>query len=43
MAQGYTQPVSGLAFLGFCSAGKRYLPPQEAKLCPAGQTPANPL
>lgn len=42
MAQGYTQPVSGLAFLGFCSAGKRYLP-QEAKLCPAWQTPANPL
>lgn len=31
MAQGYTQPVLGLAFLGFCSAGKRYLP-QEAKL-----------
>lgn len=40
MAQGYTQPVSGLSFLGFCS-GKRFLR-QEAKLCPcAQQTPCS--
>lgn len=41
MAQGYTQPVSGLGFLGFCSAGQRCL--QQGRLnCPAGQTPATP-
>lgn len=30
MAQGYTQPVSGLGFLGFCSAGQRCL--QQGRL-----------
>lgn len=44
MAQGYTQPVSGLGFLGFCSAGKRCLPQKKLNCAQPGrpqQTPSD--